>query len=472
LRHATIIVAALIVSGCALVRPAADPMSFAVSRPQPISPAGAPAIDPDLSFASNFEAALSQAREHRRRGELEAASRVVAQLVVISPDDPRAIGEYGKIMLASGRTDDAVAFLERATTLEPTDWTLFSALGVAYDQQGKRSQAQASFNHALIIRPGEPSVLSNLALSHMQAGELDEAERLFREAGQHDPGIPGLEANLAEVRRLRAANPQRLESVGVASLPPRETASQPEYVPLPPTVPEAITRAELLPAPVEMAPTPLIQGPLSDESRAEPVVVKPSAPIVADAARRLEPSVASNLPNNVVTPAQRSTPRPSASSRIPRPQARPVRAASARAEAPTSAKSSRPARPRVVASAEPAPRAVSAPAPAIPRPAARVPDASLPSANATGADRNPVAPPPPPPLATNAQRIPVSAPPPPPRDSWESMVRVSLPVASTAINPPVLDPPPAEEPPPSSGWFGGLMAWLGSAFAYITGFWS
>jgi hypothetical protein len=53
------------------------------------------------------------------------------------------------------------------------------------------------------------------------------------------------------------------------------------------------------------------------------------------------------------------------------------------------------------------------------------------------------------------------------------MVRVSLPVASTAVIDPVSpDPVAAEEPPQSSGWFGAVIGWIGAALSFVTGFWS
>jgi hypothetical protein len=52
------------------------------------------------------------------------------------------------------------------------------------------------------------------------------------------------------------------------------------------------------------------------------------------------------------------------------------------------------------------------------------------------------------------------------------MVRVSLPAASSVINPPLLDPPPAEKPPQPSGWLGVLMSWGSAVLAFITGLWS
>lgn len=123
----TIVLVALMVSACAGLRPDRDPMTFA-DAPSASAP---PGLHEGVPFSVNFDAALRQAQDLRKRGEFDSASRVLAQLVIAAPNDARVIGEYGKVMLESGRTDDAVAFLERAVTLADTDWTLFSALGIA-----------------------------------------------------------------------------------------------------------------------------------------------------------------------------------------------------------------------------------------------------------------------------------------------------------------------------------------------------
>src|SRR5262245_57115078 len=125
LRQIAIVLAALMVSACAGLRPNSDPMTFAGSPSGPASPS----LSESLPFSSNFDAALLQAQDLRKHGGLDQASRILGQLVIVAPDDPRVLGEYGKVMLESGRTDDAIAFLERAITLKDTDWTLFSALG-------------------------------------------------------------------------------------------------------------------------------------------------------------------------------------------------------------------------------------------------------------------------------------------------------------------------------------------------------
>lgn len=70
---------------------------------------------------------MKQALAQRKSGDLSAAAHTLSQLVLLAPDDARVLGEYGKTLIAMGRTDDALAFLERAVELQPKDWSLFSA---------------------------------------------------------------------------------------------------------------------------------------------------------------------------------------------------------------------------------------------------------------------------------------------------------------------------------------------------------
>src|SRR5262245_36346642 len=118
---------------------------------QGIVPPGAPVTSagalsaltpPDMG---NVENALAQAQSQRKSGDLAGASRTLSQLVLFAPDDPRVLGEYGKTLVAQARSDDALAFLERAIQLNPSDWTLYSASGVAYDQKGIYKSAQIAY---------------------------------------------------------------------------------------------------------------------------------------------------------------------------------------------------------------------------------------------------------------------------------------------------------------------------------------
>lgn len=493
LRRVTIIVVALMVSGCAVLRPQTDPMDLSPLPPaSSMSKSTFAPLNSDLPFAKNFDAALRQAQELRKRGELDAASRVLAQLVLASPDDPRVVGEYGKVMLESGRTDDAVVFLDRAVTLQPSDWTLFSALGVAFDQKDNRQEARAAFNRALTIKPGEPTVLSNLALSYMQAGELDEAERLLLLAAAQGRDVPGVAAKLAMVRNIRTTTAQS-RPLTVSAIPqPVVSAVDSESQVQPPPI-DAVESAVpiLTPALVETAPArsiepppPPSQEPVEEEEPATPEDVETEnvalllpAPIVAAAP---PPPAQSSRIKVLTDDIKVQTERPAPASAAPKPVQAQPKAATARQEPTLALKSTAtPTPPRVSISAKAisaGPQTVTAKPPVTAPPAAIV--AAAPRASAPAANPSPQS-------AFMTRRAGVTsavtrtAPVPlvlaPPRDSWESMVRVSLPQASPAAREPAVHPDQGivtQPQPEPSGWSEILKRWSSAMLGFISNLWA
>src|SRR5258708_33614748 len=162
---------------------------------------------------TNIDGAVKQAQAQRKSGDLSGAAHTLSQLVLLAPDDARVLGDYGKTLIGMGRSDDALAFLERAVELQPKDWSLFSAQGVAYDQKGEFLAAQAAYGRALQLKPGDPTVLSNAALSHMQTGDLDGAEALLMQASPSSAEFPRIANNLALVRSLKSSRPPQAPSV-------------------------------------------------------------------------------------------------------------------------------------------------------------------------------------------------------------------------------------------------------------------
>ncbi len=94
-------------------------------------------------MAADIDGGVRQAQLLRTSGDLDGATRILSQLMLAAPDDPRVVGEYGKLLVQEKASADAVQFLRRAIELQPNDWTLYSALGVAYDQQSDPAERQA-----------------------------------------------------------------------------------------------------------------------------------------------------------------------------------------------------------------------------------------------------------------------------------------------------------------------------------------
>ncbi len=190
--------------------------------------------------AANLDDSIRQAQMLRLAGSYPEAIKHLSQLMMVAADDPRVVSEYGKTLAAMGRASDAVNFLTRAEQLEPTDWTVYSALGVAYDQVGNQKLAQAAYEHALSLKPGEPSVLNNYALSRLLAKDTDMAKAL---AGRAEI------ANAASQDDKIARNIAMIRSVAPAGAPSIAVAKSA------PVKPEAsVALNKLAPAPQSFAP--------------------------------------------------------------------------------------------------------------------------------------------------------------------------------------------------------------------------
>jgi len=199
------------------------------------------------TLTQNLDVGIRDAHAKREAHDYAGAIRVLSQLMLVAPDDPRVVGEYGKVLIQQGRAREALDFLGRAVQLQQGDWTLFSALGVAYDQAGDYDNARRAYERALALKPGESTVLNNYAMSRVQAGDLPEARRLIAmaAAGAKDDTIarnqkliaglapPSVAAQAHTPRPVPAAAPAK--AVAASGLPPAHKPPRPLVQPAPQT---------------------------------------------------------------------------------------------------------------------------------------------------------------------------------------------------------------------------------------------
>jgi Flp pilus assembly protein TadD len=270
-----------------------------------VAAASAPGADTP-SPEADLDAAIAQAKAARGSGDLHGAARILSQLVLYAPDDPRVLGEYGKTLVAEGRSDDALAFLERAIQLMPADWTLYSAQGVAYDQKTEFDRARISYGRALALKPGEPAVLNNAALSRMQAGDLDGAEKLLLEAQPKGAADPRIAENLALVKSLKAQH--KTASAESAASADATTASEAKTVmtaPLPPLLRRSAPALEPVPMQAAALRSSLDQ-PASLAAAPKPVVVEMPKPTPSPAVKPAAPGAIAET----LAPAPKAAPKP------------------------------------------------------------------------------------------------------------------------------------------------------------------
>jgi|GEM_PF-618583 len=276
--------------------------------------------------AAQIERAYKDAVEQRLEGDLRGAATTLGQLVLVAPDNPRILGEYGKVLVAQGRADDALAFLRRSAQIQPNDWTVYSAMGVAFDQKANYKSAKIAYDRALTLKPGEPSILSNAGVSRMLAGDLDDAEQMLVQASVvgKDPKIA---KNLALVRSLKAsaptqiASPPKVAPVKQASVAPAPAVATARPMPAPaPVVADTQATASVVastPAPtktvvrtydaLKMDPTVRMAPIPREEVAAEPAptprvaVNTPAVAVKATAAAKPAPHVAVDAPTAKAT---------------------------------------------------------------------------------------------------------------------------------------------------------------------------
>ena len=152
---------------------------------------------------TSLDGQIQRAKDLREHGDFADASKALRQLMMVAASDPRVESEYGKVLTQQGYAKDALSVLTKAIQLNGNDWTLYSALGVAYDQLDNRTEARKSYDRALAMKPGEPSVLNNYAVSRMLAGDYDGAVQMLSQLHSDDPKIA---ANLAKAESLKAAH--------------------------------------------------------------------------------------------------------------------------------------------------------------------------------------------------------------------------------------------------------------------------
>jgi Flp pilus assembly protein TadD len=293
--------------GCTALSGVAQAGWFDSDKPAP-TPAPAPVAikevgkDKPATPAQSLDESILQAQTLRLAGNYPEAVKHLSQLMMVAADDPRVVSEYGKTLAQMGRPTEAVNFLTRATQLQPTDWTLFSALGVAYDQTGNQDQAKVAYEHALILKPGEPSVLNNYALSRLLAKDTDMARTLAARAEIANASAKDekITRNIAMIRSMEPA------AADVAANKPAIVANKPA------PVAQNFTPApqQPLPHPVPQPPAPKVTqaalpAPASTSAQAgsgvvmQRVPVDPLAgPIASHAPRPLQPAAKTETPKS------------------------------------------------------------------------------------------------------------------------------------------------------------------------------
>lgn len=149
---------------------------------------------------------------YSRHGDYATPLALWQDTVDKRPDNARARGNLGELLVAHGRVDEAIPHFEAAYALTPDISLAPHNLAVALDLAGRTNETIPLYRDALRIQPRNFLARVNLAAALLATGDRDEALKEYAAAVEEVPDFADARAGygraLAEAGRLDEALPQ------------------------------------------------------------------------------------------------------------------------------------------------------------------------------------------------------------------------------------------------------------------------
>ena len=177
--------------------------------------------DPDdaAAYAAMGEAYLRKfeaAKETDRINDTQAACESALRL-----NDKLAEGHscLGRLYRATGRYPDAIAELERALAIEPTNDDVYRELATAQQRAGLVNEAEMTFRRAIALRPHYWANYNRQGTFYFEQGRYDDAVGMFKEVTVLAPdsvfGYTNLGGTYVQLGRYADAIPILEKSVSI-----------------------------------------------------------------------------------------------------------------------------------------------------------------------------------------------------------------------------------------------------------------
>jgi len=139
----------------------------------------------DRALTIDEAVAVAVALQHAQ--QWAAAADIYGTVLEVAPSHPDALHFAGVLAHQQGRTEEAVALIERSLELEPerADW--HSNLGNVLQDALRLDEAIAAYGRAISLDPNHANAHSNVGVVLRAKGEATEAEAAYRAAVRIEP---------------------------------------------------------------------------------------------------------------------------------------------------------------------------------------------------------------------------------------------------------------------------------------------
>ena len=180
------------------------------------------AIELGASPPEKIGALLNLANLLQQSGRIADAINTYGKIFEITIDDWRPYANMGITLIGLGRTNEAIAFLERAIAINPGCVEAYTNLATIFHGRGFTEKAVEYSSKAIALQPNAIAY-SNLGASYSSLGLTDKAAECFRKAIELQPDCADAYFNLANLCRDRGNADVALENYN------KVLALQPEH---------------------------------------------------------------------------------------------------------------------------------------------------------------------------------------------------------------------------------------------------
>lgn len=137
--------------------------------------------------ALTLDEAVAFAIMLQKDGQLVDAGEVYRRVLAAEPDHARALHYAGVLAHQQGRSDEAIALIEKSLAIEAADLASgpdradrYNNLGIVLQSAGQLERAVEAYRHAIAIDPRHANAHSNLGVLLRATGQPAEAEAAYR----------------------------------------------------------------------------------------------------------------------------------------------------------------------------------------------------------------------------------------------------------------------------------------------------
>jgi len=132
-----------------------------------------------LALDPASDALTGLANIYMRGRRFPDAEGVLRKLVAAHPEQTEAHAQLGRVLAAEEKYDEAIAELQAAAKLAPSDATVQGDLAELYMKAGKNDRAEVAYRGLLAARPNDADLHHGLGQSLMRQKKFPEAEQEF-----------------------------------------------------------------------------------------------------------------------------------------------------------------------------------------------------------------------------------------------------------------------------------------------------